>query len=276
MQATDDPTKFFIVLKLLEGLKRSARKRDLRHPITAELLHKIVLSLPAICKTGYEAVLFSAAYTLAFAAFLRVGEITRPRKDSTAYVLDVSDVKLDNDAEISVWCVGSSIVKRAEYHAFLRPGGKQLGLHMLGIHLWWQGIGGFRLLNLRGRIRHLLTLEDPPKFIFLHCGANDIGSLSLGKLQHRFLKIIHDLQSTLLPSTSIIWSQMLPRAQWRCPEDKGRKPCENSRRRLNRLAAKTILEAGGYYIKHPELMHFNDDLYDSDGVHLTSLGNSIF
>ncbi|KAK3096202.1 hypothetical protein FSP39_024416 [Pinctada imbricata] len=157
--------------------------------------------------------------------------------------------------------------------AFQRPGGKNLNLERQGVSVWWQGLGGFELLNIKGRLRHLLSFEDPPIFLLLHCGANDVGSATLGYLQYRFKKILLEVNE-ILPNTKLVWSQLLPRIKWQVSHNN--EAMEKCRNRLNRLAAKNILQGGGYYIKHPDLFPFSSSLYKTDGVHLNELGNNVF
>jgi len=89
-----DPTKHFVILKLLEGLSRGITRQDVRSPITLSVLKKLVAALPHVCSSQLEAQLFATAFKLAFFAFLRVGEITaaaRGDKSNRAVgVLDVS------------------------------------------------------------------------------------------------------------------------------------------------------------------------------------------
>ena len=73
------------------------------------------------------------------------------------------------------WCVGSSIVKRAFFSARNRPDGLNLGLTSLGCSLWWQGRGGMRWAEIDRRVAFLLTMNNPPKFLIMHCGGNDMG-----------------------------------------------------------------------------------------------------
>ena len=47
---------------------------DIRKPITVKLLADLIRVLPNICSSLYEAKLFSTIFTLAFFAFLRIGE----------------------------------------------------------------------------------------------------------------------------------------------------------------------------------------------------------
>ena len=71
-----DNTQTFVVRKMLEGIKRSSGHQcDNRLPITKEMLKRIILSLPCVCKSSYESKLFSSVFSLCFHAFLRVGEV---------------------------------------------------------------------------------------------------------------------------------------------------------------------------------------------------------
>ena len=83
-----DTTKCFIVSKTLEGLRRSVgTNKDQRIPISFELFHKIIHSLPNVCSSGYESALFSAAFTLTFYGLLRVSE---------TLALNFSDITIKN------------------------------------------------------------------------------------------------------------------------------------------------------------------------------------
>lgn len=94
MLGSADPTKEFIVQKMLEGVRRSNPGRDQRLPITTNLLKDILSKLPLVCTSLYESKMFSAAFTLAFHGFLRVGEITLHRNNCDR-VLSVHDIKIE-------------------------------------------------------------------------------------------------------------------------------------------------------------------------------------
>lgn len=67
-----DNTKTFIVKKMLEGFRRLNPAKDVRSPISLSCLNKLVSILPTVCTSLYEAVMFSAAFHLAFFALLRI------------------------------------------------------------------------------------------------------------------------------------------------------------------------------------------------------------
>ena len=88
----EDCTQKFVVKKLLEGTRRSqGNRKDTRLPITSSLLADIVATLHKVCTTGFEAILFTAAFTLAFHGLMRVGElaIKKGRKNHTVQIGDV-------------------------------------------------------------------------------------------------------------------------------------------------------------------------------------------
>lgn len=95
-----DPTKSFLVIKAIEGLRRLKGRHvnDLRAPITLTLLDKMIYSLKYICSNKYEQVMFTAAFSLAFFGLLRVSEFTVPSTISSNHKqLLVSDVHLSNN-----------------------------------------------------------------------------------------------------------------------------------------------------------------------------------
>lgn len=145
-------------------------------------------------------------------------------------------------------------------------------LDRLNASVWWQGKGGMVVNQLRGHIRTMLKFEDPPEFLIIHVGCNDIGSKQVGQLRNS-LKNTLTFISNDLPKTNIVWSQMLPRMQWRYSKNK--KAMEKCRYRVNNSVAKFVLESGGYYIRYPEILR-NDKFFEADGVHLSTVANDIF
>lgn len=89
-----DLTQNFLVRKLLEGYRRKASTHDSRMPITLDLLEKLLLILPLVCYNDYEVKLFSAAYSMAFFGFFRVGELTGGSHHNTNHSVRFQDVEL--------------------------------------------------------------------------------------------------------------------------------------------------------------------------------------
>ena len=92
MQNFEDVSKFFFVLKLLEGMRRSKKPCDSRLPVTGPLLHKIFNFLPQVYFNTYETKLFRAVYSLTFFGFLRVSELTLSTGNDVKSILQISDV----------------------------------------------------------------------------------------------------------------------------------------------------------------------------------------
>ncbi|XP_069128859.1 integrase/recombinase xerD homolog [Argopecten irradians] len=97
LRGQQDSTQCFIVKKIMEGAQRGNKRVDARLPITLPLIRKLVTSLSSVCSSKYEAELFSAAFTLAFFGFLRVGEFSASSSNGNdTRPLGISDVTIVN------------------------------------------------------------------------------------------------------------------------------------------------------------------------------------
>ena len=75
-----------------------------------------------------------------------------------------------------------------------------------------------------------------------------------------------------LPSSMLVWSQILPRLKWRYSEIlRAMDRCKN---RVNSSIESFLMKNSGSYIRYPEIKA-NEKFFE-DGVHLSSLGNEIF
>jgi len=170
----------------------------------------------------------------------------------------------------TVWIVGSSIVKKAFLAAWEMPEGSSMGLNAV---IWWQGYSGLKLIELVQKLNHLSVVGPQPGSIMIHCGGNDLGKTPISKLRIVVSQILEHIGS-LFPSAKIIWSEILPRTNWRyC---KNTLAMERARRRLNNFAANAVISLGGCYLAHTDFKSSNSELLSSDGVHLSDIGYSIF
>ena len=81
LHSLEDNAKSFLVGKLLAGLRRKKpQKSDIRLPISIRLLKRLIQSLPSICFSAYESMLFASAFRLSFFALLRICEIACDNK----------------------------------------------------------------------------------------------------------------------------------------------------------------------------------------------------
>ena len=88
-----DPTKGFLVQKLLVGVQRLSPSSDVRLPITIPLLHKMLKGLSYTIPSYHVRVMFQAAFSLAFYAFARVGEISIRSSTEQDTVIQENDIK---------------------------------------------------------------------------------------------------------------------------------------------------------------------------------------
>ena len=119
-----------------------------------------------------------------------------------------------------------------------------------GAEIWWQEKGGLRTKQLSSFVHLLLSVEDPPDIMVIHCGGNDIGSTPALKLRADILRELDEVRS-LVPGVLIVWSQILPRFEWR--GEKSHSALNNVRERVNNKVATEVIDEGGRYIKYPEI-----------------------
>jgi hypothetical protein len=60
----------------------------------------------------------------------------------------------------------------------------------------------------------LSSLEDTPDVIVLHVAGNDLGAYEIGDLRYFLRAQLRHIKRNY-PNTKLIWSQILPRTNWR-------------------------------------------------------------
>lgn len=133
-----------------------------------------------------------------------------------------------------------------------------------------------KLEEIYPKVKTLLKVEDEPHMLVIHCGGNNIpankGSKS-ADLRFQLKEILGKLVK-LLPSTILVWSQILPRLHWRGGINQA--AMDKIRLRVNSHVATYLLRSGGKYIRYPELHKDNTGLFCGDKVHLSVMGNDLF
>ncbi|XP_062608578.1 uncharacterized protein LOC134270354 isoform X1 [Saccostrea cucullata] len=172
-----------------------------------------------------------------------------------------------------IWIIGSSIVHWAHSYA-VKSNQSDLGLGQTKI--LWHGIRGMVWEQLNPTLDFLLVSNRTPDIIIIHCGGNNIGQ------QHNTLRGIQMMiKANLakikerLPNCIIIWSHILQRRNWSnvVANTEG----EKCRRRINSSVASFVLnKLNGAAIKYPDITANQRNLFRSDGVHMTDLGNDLF
>lgn len=71
-----DPTRVFYITQMLKGYSKKGFRLDSRLPITLPILRSLLEASPHITGSQYQICQFKAMCSLAFFAFLRIGEIT--------------------------------------------------------------------------------------------------------------------------------------------------------------------------------------------------------
>lgn len=78
---------------------------DDRKPITLDILRKIIVALPSVCTSHYEASLFSAIFTTAFFGYFRIGELVQNTSKEVGHAIQTSNVRYiasNNTIQISL------------------------------------------------------------------------------------------------------------------------------------------------------------------------------
>ncbi|OWF43971.1 hypothetical protein KP79_PYT19784 [Mizuhopecten yessoensis] len=126
---------------------------------------------------------------------------------------------------------------------------------------------------VRGALTYQLSQQPPPHFLVIHAGGNDLTTTPTSELCVRIENDVHTLAKDL-PHCTIIWSDILPRLQWRgCTSVTG---IERKRKRVNRIGRQAVLSVGGRVVKHVDITYDCAGLFRADGVHLEDIGNAIF
>jgi site-specific recombinase XerD len=89
-----NPADSFVCHRILKRLL-SNRKPDSRRPITPEMLTRICASLPHVSNSAYDCALFRCMFQIAFAAMLRIGEITSGNQSN--HNIQLQNVSLSAD-----------------------------------------------------------------------------------------------------------------------------------------------------------------------------------
>ena len=80
LMGLSDPYKVFYVSQMLKGYGKVGFRLDSRLPITLPILNRLVAAASSLEGSAYQIIQFQAMCSLAFYAFLRIGEITSVSK----------------------------------------------------------------------------------------------------------------------------------------------------------------------------------------------------
>ena len=97
-----DPTKAFVVQKIMTAQSRLCSRPDIRLPITRSILHELVQALNHTITPAYQILLFQTMFLVAFYGFFRVGELTiktPERRQSVLQFQSLSFLKSRNEVQ---------------------------------------------------------------------------------------------------------------------------------------------------------------------------------
>ena len=77
-----DPTRVFYIIQMLKGYGKNRARLDSRLPITLPILQRLIEVSPRLGGSNYQRCQFKAMCSLAFFAFLRIGEMTTTMNSS--------------------------------------------------------------------------------------------------------------------------------------------------------------------------------------------------
>lgn len=93
-----DPTQTFLIKKLMTALHRKIPCIDKRRPVSVTLLKLLISDLNFIHTSAYDVAMFSAMYSLAYSACLRVGELAvSNHKDNTIQLSQINEVIINSE-----------------------------------------------------------------------------------------------------------------------------------------------------------------------------------
>ena len=97
----EDQINNFLITKILEGLQRKrVKSSDVRAPVTLDLLCRLTPPSSSKC-VFFKLRGFSSAFSLAFCALLRIGEIASDNKSDTGpHVICYEDISFSNKNEM--------------------------------------------------------------------------------------------------------------------------------------------------------------------------------
>jgi hypothetical protein len=97
-----DSTQNFIIRRMVAGMARGQIRKDVRAPITIDILRKIVPALDYICHSSFESVMFRASFVLAFFGFFRISELVAQSASCSDRALQSQDVVVNVAKELHV------------------------------------------------------------------------------------------------------------------------------------------------------------------------------
>ena len=132
--------------------------------------------------------------------------------------------------------------------------------------------------ELLPKLQHKMLFHPRPSRILIHVGGNDLVQVKQAKLMKRIKKDLKYI-AAVFPSTFVVWSDVLPRKQWRGLQDTPENlvKMHNKRKRINRAGRQTAFQLPlGRSVINYDIDSTTNGLFLPDGTHLSPIGNDIF
>ena len=114
-----DPSKAFFIVQMLKCYGKVGLRLDSRLPLTLPILHRLIQAAAFVTNTPEHATLFKAMCSLAFYAFLRVGEMTLVSSNKSNLPLQLDQLTKLVDSNNHV--VAYKLSFRNYKHSYNRP-----------------------------------------------------------------------------------------------------------------------------------------------------------
>ncbi|CAH2225713.1 hypothetical protein XELAEV_18005938mg, partial [Pelobates cultripes] len=167
------------------------------------------------------------------------------------------------------WLVGHSYVYWAQKRAAVRRNETQLGFLLETVELQWFGFRGFSWQSISGEIFRRVSGGASPDIILIHGGGNDLGLIPQRELIRRMQRDLDRLRE-LVPGVVVVWSEMVPRFNWRHARDSA--AVARCRGKVNKAMSVFVRRSGGVAVRHWELEGMLPGYFRKDGVHLSEVG----
>ncbi|KAM8972477.1 uncharacterized protein RCH25_018195 [Pelodytes ibericus] len=168
-----------------------------------------------------------------------------------------------------VWIIGHSFMFWAKRRAAARPDGQHLGFSKAHLEVKWFGFRGFGWGDVFSELIHLLNRGRRPDVGLIPAGGDDLGLVPQRVLVRTMKQDINWLRDWL-PGVAVVWSEIVPRFQWR--HARGQVALGKCRSKINRLMSAFVRRMGGVAVRHRELEAHLPGYYRADGVHLSDIG----
>ncbi|KAM8921300.1 LOW QUALITY PROTEIN: uncharacterized protein RCH25_015998 [Pelodytes ibericus] len=179
-------------------------------------------------------------------------------EDVTKHFLVKQEVK-----GLVAWIIGHSFVFWAK-----RAAARPLGFYRAHLEVKWFGYRGYGWGDVFTKLIHLLNRGRRPDVVIFHAGGNNLGLVPQRVLVCTMKQVINRLRDWL-PGVAVVWSEIVPRFQWRHARDQV--ALGKSRIKIKRLMSAFVRRVGGVVVRHRELEAQLPEYYRADGIHLSDV-----